>query len=180
MIRDVQLSKPTALQALLSSMKRGFSSADDDASGTGAVVIKGETGDEIETILRSLRTLASPEETRRPPSTHCSSTHKPTCRQKHKLPRQAKTRPDWIMKFTAFVVTMLAATADFTLAADYQPALRPLATPEPVAPNAAAEPSEDKMQPQPAAADAGKNHEWWGGYGRGGAWGGYGGWECCG
>ncbi|KAI9918021.1 hypothetical protein PsorP6_012994 [Peronosclerospora sorghi] len=36
------------------------------------------------------------------------------------------------------------------------------------------------MQPQPAAADAGKDHEWWGGYGWGGAWGGYGGWECCG
>ncbi|KAI9910180.1 hypothetical protein PsorP6_010397 [Peronosclerospora sorghi] len=57
-IRDVPPSKPTAVQALLSSMRRGFSSAEDDASGTGAVVIKGETGDEIETILRSLRTLS--------------------------------------------------------------------------------------------------------------------------
>ncbi|KAI9917398.1 hypothetical protein PsorP6_012848 [Peronosclerospora sorghi] len=42
MIRDVQPSKSKAVQALLSSMKRGFSSADDDASGTGAVVIKVE------------------------------------------------------------------------------------------------------------------------------------------
>ncbi|KAI9921749.1 hypothetical protein PsorP6_001084 [Peronosclerospora sorghi] len=47
------------------------------------------------------------------------------------------------MKFTVFVVTTLASTADFALAADYQPALRALATPE------------------PAAADAGKYHEWW-------------------
>ncbi|KAI9917328.1 hypothetical protein PsorP6_012951 [Peronosclerospora sorghi] len=84
------------------------------------------------------------------------------------------------MKFTAFVVTTLAATADVALAADYQPALRSFATTEPVALNAAAEPSEDKMQPQPAADGAGKEHEWWGGYGWGGAWGSYGGWECCG
>ncbi|KAG7397333.1 phosphatidylinositol kinase- protein kinase tor1 [Phytophthora boehmeriae] len=51
--------KQTAVQALFSSMKRGFSSAEDDpASGNNALVIKGETGDEIDTILLSLRTLS--------------------------------------------------------------------------------------------------------------------------
>ncbi|KAI9895111.1 hypothetical protein PsorP6_019590 [Peronosclerospora sorghi] len=88
------------------------------------------------------------------------------------------------MKFTALVVTTLVATAGVALATDYQPALRALAAPEPVAPNPAAEPTEDKMPSQPAAAtDAGKEHavdkkskEFWGGYGWGGPWGGYGGW----
>uniref|UniRef100_M4B9E7 non-specific serine/threonine protein kinase n=1 Tax=Hyaloperonospora arabidopsidis (strain Emoy2) TaxID=559515 RepID=M4B9E7_HYAAE len=51
--------KQTAVQALLSSMKRGFSSAEDDStSGNGSLMIKGETGDEIDTILLSLRTLS--------------------------------------------------------------------------------------------------------------------------
>lgn len=51
--------KQTAVQALLSSMKRGFSSVDEDpASGNGSLMIKGETGDEIDTILLSLRTLS--------------------------------------------------------------------------------------------------------------------------
>ncbi|KAG6609026.1 Phosphatidylinositol kinase (PIK-L1) [Phytophthora cinnamomi] len=51
--------KQTAVQALFSSMKRGFSSAEDDpASSSGSLMIKGETGDEIDTILLSLRTLS--------------------------------------------------------------------------------------------------------------------------
>ncbi|KAL3656617.1 hypothetical protein V7S43_018522 [Phytophthora oleae] len=51
--------KQTAVQALFSSMKRGFSSAEDDpSSGSGSLMIKGETGDEIDTILLSLRTLS--------------------------------------------------------------------------------------------------------------------------
>ncbi|RLN57430.1 hypothetical protein BBP00_00007511 [Phytophthora kernoviae] len=51
--------KQTAVQALFSSMKRGFSSVEDDpASGGNSLVIKGETGDEIDTILLSLRTLS--------------------------------------------------------------------------------------------------------------------------
>ncbi|KAL4134546.1 hypothetical protein PRIC2_004843 [Phytophthora ramorum] len=53
------LVKQTAVQALLSSMKRGFSSVEDDpTSGSGSLMIKGETGDEIDTILLSLRTLS--------------------------------------------------------------------------------------------------------------------------
>ncbi|RLN97572.1 hypothetical protein BBJ28_00010972 [Nothophytophthora sp. Chile5] len=58
---DTPPAKQTAVQALLSSMKRGFSSAEDDptsGSTTASLVIKGETGDEIDTILLSLRTLS--------------------------------------------------------------------------------------------------------------------------
>ncbi|KAG1705718.1 hypothetical protein DVH05_003469 [Phytophthora capsici] len=56
---EAPTSKQTAVQALFSSMKRGFSSAEDDpASGSGSLMIKGETGDEIDTILLSLRTLS--------------------------------------------------------------------------------------------------------------------------
>ncbi|TDH74109.1 hypothetical protein CCR75_007408 [Bremia lactucae] len=51
--------KQTAVQALFSSMKRGFSSAEDDpSSGKVSIMIKGDTGDEIDTILLSLRTLS--------------------------------------------------------------------------------------------------------------------------
>ncbi|KAF4129064.1 FATC domain-containing protein [Phytophthora infestans] len=56
---DAPPAKQTAVQALFSSMKRGFSSAEDDPStGSGSLMIKGETGDEIDTILLSLRTLS--------------------------------------------------------------------------------------------------------------------------
>ncbi|KAL7994292.1 putative serine/threonine-protein kinase ATM [Plasmopara halstedii] len=56
---DTPPIRQTAVQALFSSMKRGFTSANEDlSSGTGALVIKGETGDEIDTILLSLRTLS--------------------------------------------------------------------------------------------------------------------------
>ncbi|CAI5743278.1 unnamed protein product [Hyaloperonospora brassicae] len=51
--------KQTAVQALLSSVKRGFSSVEDDPTSTNSsLMIKGETGDEIDTILLSLRTLS--------------------------------------------------------------------------------------------------------------------------
>ncbi|CAI5702043.1 unnamed protein product [Peronospora effusa] len=51
--------KQTAVQALFSSMKRGFSSAEDDpTAGHGSLMIKGETNDEIDTILLSLHTLS--------------------------------------------------------------------------------------------------------------------------
>ncbi|GMF39009.1 unnamed protein product [Phytophthora fragariaefolia] len=56
---EAQPAKQTAVQALFSSMKRGFSSVEDDpASTSGSLMIKGETGDEIDTILLSLRTLS--------------------------------------------------------------------------------------------------------------------------
>ncbi|KAG7387965.1 phosphatidylinositol kinase- protein kinase tor1 [Phytophthora pseudosyringae] len=56
---DAPAAKQTAVQALFSSMKRGFSSVEDDpACGSGSLMIKGETGDEIDTILLSLRTLS--------------------------------------------------------------------------------------------------------------------------
>jgi phosphatidylinositol kinase/protein kinase (PI-3 family) len=56
---DPPPAKQTAVQAILSSMKRGFSSVEDDpASASGSLMIKGETGDEIDTILFSLRTLS--------------------------------------------------------------------------------------------------------------------------
>ncbi|KAE9041787.1 Serine/threonine-protein kinase [Phytophthora rubi] len=51
--------KQTAVQAIFSSMKRGFSSVENDPESTsGSLMIKGETGDEIDTILLSLRTLS--------------------------------------------------------------------------------------------------------------------------
>ncbi|CAI5726134.1 unnamed protein product [Peronospora destructor] len=51
--------KLTAVQALFSSMKRGFSSTEDDqTAGNGSLMIKGETNDEIDTILLSLHTLS--------------------------------------------------------------------------------------------------------------------------
>ncbi|KAF4136385.1 hypothetical protein GN958_ATG14419 [Phytophthora infestans] len=99
------------------------------------------------------------------------------------------------MKFTTLAVTTLVAVAS---ASDYQPALRALAVPEPVAPVAA----EHSLQ-QPAAATASvdaagkeathadnkdgdekKKKEWGGGgFGWGGPWGGWGGcggWGRCG
>ncbi|KAF4136386.1 hypothetical protein GN958_ATG14420 [Phytophthora infestans] len=103
------------------------------------------------------------------------------------------------MKFTTLAVTTLVAVASVASASDYQPALRALAVPEPVAPVTA----EHNVQ-QPAAATASvdaagkkathadnkdgdekKKKEWggggfgWGGP-WGGPWGGCGGWGRCG
>ncbi|KAF4044143.1 hypothetical protein GN244_ATG03418 [Phytophthora infestans] len=99
------------------------------------------------------------------------------------------------MKFTTLAVTTLVAVASAASANDYQPALRALAVPEPVAPVAAEHNVQQPASPTASVdatgkeathtdnedGDEKKKKEWGGGgFGWGGPWGGCGNWGRCG
>ncbi|EEY60793.1 uncharacterized protein PITG_13528 [Phytophthora infestans T30-4] len=99
------------------------------------------------------------------------------------------------MKFTTLAVTTLVAVASAAFANDYQPALRALAVPEPVAPVAAEHNVQQPASPTASVdatgkeathadnkdGDEKKKKEWGGGgFGWGGPWGGCGNWGRCG